>query len=367
MKLPTLYSRTQTGAVQTWTIEVDNGKYRTTYGQVDGAKTTTEWTVCGYTNMGKSNERNPMEQAIAEAQALHDKRLESGYFESIEDIDNEYFIEPMLAKDFNDYKDDIKRPVYSQPKLDGIRCLHTGDIMQSRKGKTFVGAPHITEALKDFFKKFPGYVLDGELYCDKFNNDFPKISSIVKKQKHTPAQLKESAEVLQYWVYDVITPDGITTFGQRNAFLKKNLPKHPSIVLVDTDQVSIGLELDKLYEQYVDNGYEGQMVRLDEAYEHKRTSSLLKRKEFITAEYTILDVCEGIGNKTGMAGYMVLAIESKKKDTFRSNIKGNRAYLKQLLKDRNALLGLQATVKYFHLSPDGVPRFPYVIGIRDYE
>ena len=36
--LPTLYSRTNTGAIQEWTIEIDGDKYRTVYGQVDGKK-----------------------------------------------------------------------------------------------------------------------------------------------------------------------------------------------------------------------------------------------------------------------------------------------------------------------------------------
>jgi len=32
--LPTLFSRTSTGAIQTWTVEVQEDKYRTSYGQV---------------------------------------------------------------------------------------------------------------------------------------------------------------------------------------------------------------------------------------------------------------------------------------------------------------------------------------------
>jgi hypothetical protein len=35
--------------------------------------------------------------------------------------------------------------------------------------------------------------------------------------------------------------------------------------------------------------------------------------------------------------------------------------------NRHELIGKEATVKYFNLTPDGVPRFPYVIAIRNYE
>ena len=81
-----------------------------------------------------------------EAQALWQKKIDSGYFESIKDIDKKVFFSPMLAKDWNDYKDGIKFPLYSQPKLDGIRCVVRADGMWTRNGKQIVSAPHIFEA-----------------------------------------------------------------------------------------------------------------------------------------------------------------------------------------------------------------------------
>lgn len=56
MILPTLYSRTNTGAVQTWTVEVSNDSYRTIHGQLNGKLQTTEWTQCYTTNEGRANE-----------------------------------------------------------------------------------------------------------------------------------------------------------------------------------------------------------------------------------------------------------------------------------------------------------------------
>jgi hypothetical protein len=91
----------------------------------------------------------------------------------------------------------------------------------------------------------------------------------------------------------------------------------------------------------------------------------LKRKEFKDSEYKIIDIGEGEGNRAGGDGYMLL--ENTDKSTFRSNIKGNFDYLKAVLKDRKQLIGQLATVKYFNLTPDNVPRFPFVISIRNYE
>ena len=52
---------------------------------------------------------------------------------------------------------------------------------------------------------------------------------------------------------------------------------------------------------------------------------------------------------------------------FHSNVKGSFEYLADLLDNADDLIGVEATVKFFNLTPDGVPRFPYVIAIRDYE
>ena len=132
MTLPTLFSRTSTGAVQTWFIETEGDKYRTVFGQKDGAIQTTNWTVCYPTNEGRANARNGEEQAVFEAKALWKKKKESGCFEDIKDIDTSLFTEPMLAKKYEDYNDSLQFPVYCQPKLDG--CLHEDVLVQTEHG-----------------------------------------------------------------------------------------------------------------------------------------------------------------------------------------------------------------------------------------
>ena len=123
--------------------------------------------------------------------------------------------------------------------------------------------------------------------------------------------------------------------------------------------------LDELYGQWQERGYEGQMIRLNVPYENKRSKSLLKRKEFQDNEYEILGVEEGSGNRSGTVGYFNFV--TPEGVAFKSNIKGNFEYLTELLENRESLIGKQATIKYFRLTPDGVPRFPYVVAIRDYE
>jgi DNA ligase-1 len=365
MKLPTLYSRTSTGAVQQWTIEIQGDAYCTHFGQVDGKQQTTELTHCKPKNEGKANATTAAEQALKDAKALWKKKKDSGCFEDIADIDTVLFTEPMLAKKYEDYAEETVFPVYSQPKLDGIRCIARKDGLWSRNGKKFASVPHIEQALAPLFNLNPNLVLDGELYCDKFSNDFNAICSLVKKTKPTQQDLADSAASIQYWVYDT---DHKAKFSQRFDDVVKMavyMVAKDCIVIVPTKCCFNVEHVDELYEKYINEGYEGQMVRLDKPYENKRSKSLLKRKEFQDKEYIILDVIEGEGNRAGGAGAMTFANEQGVR--FNSNIKGSREYCAQLLKEKVDLIGKPATVKFFNLTPDNIPRFPFVVAIRTYE
>ena len=140
---------------------------------------------------------------------------------------------------------------------------------------------------------------------------------------------------------------------------KLKLPK--CCVIVDTHILSTPEHVTEYYGKYVEHGYEGQMLRLDSLYENKRSKSLLKHKSFVDEEYTIIDIVEGEGNRTGTAGYFVF--ETAEGKPFKSNVKGTWEETAEMLKNKKKLIGREATVKYFNLTPDGIPRFPYVINI----
>jgi DNA ligase-1 len=363
MKLKTIYKKTKTGATQEWTIEVSDNKYRTHSGQVGGAITTNEWTVVYGKNVGKANGTTDAEQALKEAEAKRTKKLESGYFEDVNSIDTKQYFEPMLAAKWEDYKDKVVYPIYSQAKLDGIRCIITKDGMFSRNGKPIISAPHIFDSVKPLFETNPDLIFDGELYADKFANDFNKIVSLVKKTKPTVDDLKESKELIEYHIYDL--PSSNKNFIQRAYDLailfETRSELHPHCRIVETYKVPSEDVVTELYEKYVEEGYEGQMLRLDGKYENKRSKNLLKHKSFVDEEYTILDICEGDGNRTGTAGYMVF--ETAEGKPFKSNVKGTWDETAEMLKNKKQLIGKQATIKYFNLTPDGIPRFPFVINI----
>ena len=393
MKLPKLFKKTTTGATQSWEIEVINNKFRTISGQLAGKKITNNWTVCTGKNTGKANATTDAEQALKEAEAKHKKKREKGYTLDINKIDKKKFYEPMLAQDFKNKnrqkevmfeidEEGIGAPVFSQPKLDGIRCIAMREGLFTRTGKEITAVPHIHEELEPFFEKYPNAVLDGELYNHAYKDDFNKIIHLVRKQKLTDEHLEESKKMIQYHIYDTpVIGNGRYAMTEKDSFSDRtstldgffryltfdnlNTVYDDALVIVETTEVKSREHLDELYEEYMSNGYEGQMIRLDGPYENKRSPRLLKRKEFIDEEYEILGVEEGVGNRRGTVGCM----EFKTKDgrSFNSSVKGSMEYVKDLWKRKEELVGLEATIKYFNLTPDGVPRFPYVIAIRDYE
>jgi len=391
-KLQTLYKVDTKGKLREWTMHIDGNSFYAVKGLVEGKKTQDKPTVTIAKNVGRSNETTAKQQAELEAKAKFQKKLDSGYALNEIDAQEKKFYEPMLAHNYTDRKHECKYPVFSQPKLDGIRCVvrKEGDTLvgRTRNGKEIECIPHILKSLNRFFLAHPNAILDGELYNHDLRDNFNKITSLVRKQKPVQSskmtdkafakkqtefqeRLVESENTIQYHVYDAPKiNDSLTeaqTFDIRINELKSKLPQNKHIVLVETNEAYDQQNLDNLYEQYLDAGYEGQMVRKSSStYENKRSKFLLKRKEFMDAEYRVIDIEIGNGNRSGTAKHLVCFCD-KTKQTFNSNIKGSFEYLKEVYDNRKEYIGQLATIKFFQLTPDGIPRFPYAISFRNYE
>lgn len=359
--LPKLYKRDTTGKIREWTIQYGwnldetQAGTRVISGLQDGKKVTSEWYIKEAKNVGRANATTNITQAKAEAQSEWDKRIEKEYFEDINAIDSYTAFKPMLAHDFT------KTPVesgYTQPKLDGIRMVVNSRGLYSRSNKPIVAVPHIEDALADFIKTFPTVTLDGELYNHDLKDNFQKITSLVRKTVNIGAdEIAESKQLVQYHIYDMFdSANPNMTFTQRAKWIQENVAGD-GLVLVEYDTANTSAEIDKLYGEYTTAGYEGQMIRQDTAYEFKRTKNLLKRKEFITEEYKVVEVQEGNGNWAGYAKRFILELADGTQ--FSSGVRGSQDKLAELLKTKDNINW--ATCRYFELSNDGVPRFPVVI------
>ena len=107
-------------------------------------------------------------------------------------------IKPMLAYPVSKKPIDYSKPVFMQPKLDGVRCLiqydkTNGVKAYSRTGKEWKNIDHILEELHTFFCYNPTVILDGELYNHDFKDNFEDIISMVRKTKPTDEFVASSA------------------------------------------------------------------------------------------------------------------------------------------------------------------------------
>jgi len=366
--LPKLFKKSKSEATQEWSIEIEGNRYRTHAGQVGGVITISNFTVCEPKNVGRANATTGEEQAMAEAQSKWTKKRES-YFEDIDDIGQKQYFEPMLANTYSERLHTVKFPVYSQPKLDGIRCIVTADGMFSRKGKKTVSCPHIHRALKPYFDVNPALIFDGELYNHNYRANFNKISSLVGKKKPTAEDLAESEKLVEYWIYDIphvgtaYDPQAYD-FSTRFIGSYKKFPG-PMLRFVYTELCQSQADLDDHYARYAVAEFEGQIIRQDALYKNKRCDQLLKRKESIDEEFVITDVIEGTGDWTGLAG----AVEcvTLKGKVFTATPKMPEPEKAKLLKDKAKVIGKKCTVRFFNWTPEEKPRFPRMIALRDYE
>ena len=357
---PTLYKRDSKGQIRIWYGEVGNDgteySWRSTAGLEIGKKVTSGWKKVEQKNLGKANETSLEHQAKLEMFAEFSKKRDRGYFETISDIDKFTKIKPMLAAKYENVTIDYENVrYYTQPKLDGIRCIARADGLWSRAGKEIISVPHIHRALEDFFERNPNAILDGELYNHDLRENFNKITSLVRKTKPTESDLKESESLVQYHVYDLISSGEVFSKRIDQVCL---IDFEDCIQVVDTQVVSNKEQLDRNYGDYIEDGYEGQMIRADDVYqENKRSKFLLKRKEFLTDEFTVIDVEEGKGNWSGCIKRFILELPDGTQ--FGAGVRGTQDLMREMYETGEK--PDWATLRYFVPTPDGIPRFPVVV------
>lgn len=368
-ELKTLYKRNANGSINQWNIIVEGDSYYSQYGQVGGAIVTTSKTKAYAKNEGKKNATTAEEQAYKEALSIWKlKKKSENFVEDINNVDSKLFEPPMLA---NKYDGNFNPNVYkfAQPKLDGIRMnvslSHNELIAISRRNNKFYTVEHILESLSNFFSNYPTIHLDGELYNHKFHDNFNKIVSLVKKEKFNNEQKNEIIKYVRYNVYDCWDDKNPNlTFEERLQIIGM-LNNLPYIDIVQTYRIEAKEELDKFYNKFVEDGYEGAILRTNLPYEHKRSKNLLKYKSFFDEEFKVIDICEGTGNWSNLAGYVIIDLGNGK--TCKSNIKGDMSYCKELLENKENYIGKYATITFFEKTLDGSLRFPYLKSFRDYE
>lgn len=361
-KYPVLYTRDSLGNVRVWHMEQDQEKYRTVSGLKDGEKVVSDWTIAKPKNKGKKNETDGPRQALSEIDAKYKKQKKTGYFENEEDIDRIIYVEPMLAKLYKDYHDEIaleEGEWLLQCKMNGMRCVATANGLFTRKGEKYLSCPHIQDSLKPFFSLHPTAVLDGELFNNNLRQKLNEISKLVRKTVNiTNEDLERSKALVQYYIYDGygFGLDKDNPYHERKQWIDSNIiGKYTHVSKVEDFDLRCKSDLDKHYQSLVDDGHEGAILRRKTMkYEHKRSKNLLKVKPEMDSEAKILKVTEGSGNWGGTAKTATLDWNGK---VFDATFKGTQEQLREILKKKSDWVGKTVTFLYNDTTGLGTPNF----------
>lgn len=357
--------------IQSWEVHFENDSYWTVSGQLEGKKVTSKPTL-----VVPKVSRTLTEQLELEMNSIIKVKRDKKYVDDVNKVKNaEQDLDgysPMLAKKWEEHKHKIKFPCIVQPKLDGVRCLITKDGMFSRNRQRYTSCQHIWEALTPLFVKFPDAKLDGELYSHDLKDNFEEIISAARKSaEHATDEDIARQQKLKYYIYDVAyinhNYNQNTSFKDRfNALIYFfNTHQHlKNIVVLEThNDIKSEEEIIKLHDQFVEDGYEGAMIRnTDMPYEGKRSHNLLKLKNFQDAEFEILGVNEGKGNLAGHAG--TFTVKLNEEQTFNAKLTGKIERLKWIFEHQHEVIGKMATIRYQNLTKDGVPRFCVCKSVR---
>lgn len=293
----------------------------------------------------------------------------------------EGLLKPMLAKQYQDVKGQktFDKNYYGSRKVNGVRCIiyyDKGELHTHSRGAIsydFV-MEHILKHPKliALFKENPTLILDGEIY--KHGWTLNKISGICRSQKTA-----YDGEPLEFYMYDVVDLD--KTFKERLEVINYisdtlNFNFNPTkdweeddlkIQVLPQEPISGFDNMMKLHDQYVSEGWEGLVVRLESAKygPGKRTNDMIKIKRYFDAEYQITGLKEGLRPED-----MCFTMVTENGQTFNAKPIGDRAQ-KQWYRDHlDDIIGKMATLKYFEMSgKEGseVPQQPILLSIRDYE
>ena len=272
----------------------------------------------------------------------------------------------------------VNWPVYVQPKLHGVRmlCQDNGQTitMRSYENTAYTHLTHIAEELKEFFVYLPRFAtLDGELYNHTMS--FNKLISIIKTRKYVHPQLTD----VNFHIFD-INYQPKEPFEKRyqvlvNAFRKYIQDRSDTyredditvlprmFTIVGCHNINNEEELVQLHTNNVRQGYEGSVLKKlsngnsigsklynESLYYSQKCNHILKYKDFEDAEAIITSIVDP---------YTVIV-----RDIHNNIFTLSSRIL--ITSDTDNVIGKYITYR-FHRRNQGIPEFPIVVGIRDYE
>jgi DNA ligase-1 len=334
-------------------ITIDGNTYTREWGQLNG-KQQVKSTVAKPKNVGRSNETSAEEQAILEAKAVWAKKIKVGYSTSV--AAPVTVLLPMKVNSYDKYRKKIKFPVYVSPKLDGVNVeyrLIDGKLqLLSRGGEQYPIPRHQTADVLLLLRELGTDAINGEMYVH--GEYLQDIQSAVKK----PNKLSDK---LLFCVFDFPTIEG--DYTTRCTYGYKVMDANPTNSVTQVP-VAVAYNFDDIedaFDEAIDDGYEGLIIRNSKGMYKYNTRSLdvFKYKKALDAEFVVS------GHEIDKNGHVVFTCNSSNDTSFRVKLKGTNEARLEMAKTPTSYYNKFLKVEYETLSKDGIPLKPVGICFRE--
>ena len=288
---------------------------------------------------------------------------------------------PMLCKTLKDNKPFEKHSYFGQWKINGERCIitanKTDDLFQqvklryrSREGIDWTDKlsyldeyllPKLSKEILELMIE-EGVGLDGELYLPGYTIN--QINSFIKN-----TELPQHYQ-LQYWLYDLCI-DNMSAILRSNKLCsnfytnlalptitkEQHLNNTERLVLLPRYEVKDIEQATILRDEFIDNGFEGLVIRDDMAeyqFGGKRNNSMLKFKRKEDGKFLIIDIVPE-GKRTNLPKFILC--NDINDELFECTI--NKPQLEQelILANKDKYIGKHMLVEYRERS--GIKQVPF--------
>lgn len=286
---------------------------------------------------------------------------------------------PMLASPYE--KSTLVYPSFASVKLDGIRCVIVNGNALTRSLKP-IPNKYIREMLSS--KKHSG--LDGEIIIgDPSAHD-------VYNQTNSGVMSHEGTPDFKFYVFDDFSdPDKAYKLRLDSAKQRVEELDYPKITRLAQFPVFDSTEIDMLEQSFLDDGYEGIIIRAGNApYKYGRATPksgwLIKKKNFVDDEFEIIGFEELMHNdneafknelgktarskaQENLRGGEILGAfvgrDLKSGATFKVGTGFDLKFREWAWANRKAIIGAIGIYKSFKVGVKDAPRHPVWKGFRD--
>jgi len=202
--------------------------------------------------------------------------------------------------------------------------------------------------------------LDGEYY----NHDIPfeEVSSACGTRVHITEEKELLRAKIKFYLFDICLP---IKYSERRALISNLYDSNYIVQPLFYKGIASEEFIDKCFEEFLSNGYEGAMIRrLHMPYEHKRSKQLLKYKPLLDDEFKVIGFKKSITGDT-LGSLICLMEDGREFDANPIEAIGSDKTKKEIWDNKEKYLGSFVTVQFLNYTQPkdskyafGLPRHP---------